>query len=240
LSNPGTPKMKKTVTVVDPEDPQSTLAQTTTTRPPIPIFETMTHHRSSSGGASRRISGHSDAAASASGHESLWRKSMVSSEFGAHSPPSQESSPKASPRTLVNLDDLEGYSDLFYTSGHGVFNGRPKSDGSNKTNVSSGLLERALRPEVMTLGSKGSGSSSIAERSHSTSDATRAVSGYSWSSGGLSPPPVKTAFKPPLVDPAEPSWRASGPTRLPGAELERTWDPEEEDEDEGTCHFDMT
>ena len=247
LSNPETPRGKKVVHVGDLEDPQSTVTPIGTSRPPIPLFEpTPTgHHRSSSGGASRRVSGHSDAAASASGHESLWRKSAVSSDFGAQSPPSQESSPKASPRTLVNLDDLEGYSDLFYTGGgHGSISSRPKSSGSNKTTVSSGLVERAFRPEMAIFGQKGGNSgpnSSFPERSSQfapeSSSSSRIGVSRTWNVpsgavGGLSPPPPPRTM---ILKPApaeEPAWGTGSSAKLTEAELERTWDPEEEDEGE--------
>ena len=226
LSNPETPKVKKAVMLVDPDDPQATLTQGAFTRPPLPNFEPKTHHRTSSGGAGRRISGHSEG----SGHDSLWRKSVASSDLAAHSPPSHESSPKASPRTLVNLDDLDGYSDLFYTGGQGSVSGRPKSGGSARTTHSSSLVERALRPEILTFGSKGSGSTGTAERSYSSPESARAAAGRPWSNSGLSPPPSSRASKTLQADTSE---RHSGLSNLP-EELERTWDPEEDDEEEGT------
>ncbi|KIM23259.1 hypothetical protein M408DRAFT_265203 [Serendipita vermifera MAFF 305830] len=230
ISNPETPKIKKSMLTDASEDPQATVTQGTSTRPPLPNFEPKTHHRSSSGGASRRISGYSDVA-SGSGHDSLWRKSIASSDLAAHSPPSHESSPKASPRrTLVNIDDLDGYSDLFYVGGHGSVGGRPKSGSSGKTNVSSSLAERLRRPELVTFGSKGSGSSNTAERSYSSPESARAAAGRPWSASGLSPPPSRGTARVLSGDAGE---KLAELGKVAEEELDRTWDPEEEDEEEG-------
>jgi hypothetical protein len=204
---------------VNPEDPNSTLTRPSSTRTPIPIFDPslvpLPNTASSAATGGTRMPGHSDVL---SGHDNSWRKSIVSSE-AAHS---QDSSPKASPRAF-NLDDLEGYSDLFYR-GAGSSIGRPRSGGSHKTANSGQLMKRSKRPDLVHFGSKSSAGPTIAERSFSPE---RTSSGSYYESGTLSPPQQRQSRI--WQEDVERTWRGSqGSRHYAEADLSRTWDPEED------------
>jgi hypothetical protein len=215
---------RSTAVLVNPEDPSSTLTRSSSSRTPILIFDPSlvplpnTASSAATGGArtsghSARTSGHSDVL-STSGQDGSWRKSIVSSE-AAHS---QDSSPKASPRTLVNLDDLEGYSDLFYR-GAGSSIVRPKSGGSNKTTNSGQLMERSKRPDLVHFGSRNSAGPTIAEWSFFPEPRS---SGLHYGSGTLSSPAQRQ-------EDAEGAWRGSRASgHYAEANISQTWDPEDD------------
>lgn len=158
----------------------------------------------------RPVSRDSDAL-TGSGQDGSWRKSTISSEGGAAQ--SQESSPKASPRALLNLDDLEGYSDLFYNAGQGNSTSRPRSSSSFKTNNSG---DRTRRVDVITFGSKSSDTPSLAEQILSTPQPPRMSSGILWA-------PTQSS----AGEPSGARWQRNPMTEL---EVRKTWDPEEDDE----------
>ncbi|KAG8833353.1 hypothetical protein FRC17_010822 [Serendipita sp. 399] len=156
--------------------------------------------------------------------ESSWRKSVVSSEGAPHS---QESSPKASPRALVNLDDLDGYSDLFYQAGPGSSGSRPRSGSSFKTVNSGGVTEKNRRSDIITFGPKGGNGNSSLEQSLSSPESgwpSLAVPGNSTGIGLQTYPAI-----PGLNDYGDSSRDRIGHDAN-DPYLLRTWDPEEEDD----------
>lgn len=223
---------RDTAIQVNPADPNLTLTRSSSSRQPIPIFDSsqipLPGTASSHSSSMRPGSVHSELL-SASGHENSWRKSIVSSEGAPHS---QESSPKASPRAFVNLDDLEGYSDLFYRGGPGSVSSRPRSGGSARTINSSGNQERSRRPDFSFFGSRGGSNLAAVNRSFSPE---RPSSGSNYSSGGLNPSSGSFRYSGRFNqdNSRDGSWASASLQHNPAsqhspADLSRTWDPEED------------
>ncbi|KAG8823622.1 hypothetical protein FRC18_010706 [Serendipita sp. 400] len=224
LSNPETPKKKEKL--LSENESFSTVSQTPK-RLPFPTFDSdkMPTELSPIGSDFRPKSDTSDPLSASL--EGSWRKSVVSSEGVTHS---QESSPKASPRALVNLDDLDGYSDLFYQAGPGSTGSRPRSGGSFKTVNSGGLVERNRRSEIITFGNKGASGGSSLERSLSSPESGRSPLGMPGTSTVITPQSYHAMPSFGEYGETTRGYTEQEPSRFTDPYLLKTWDPEEEDD----------